>query len=466
MIRNMRDWLAMKTCKILGWIASGCHTLVVLCGAILSAQGQTFELLHSFHGPRDGGSPQARLVEGSDGNFYGSTLWGSAANRGTLYRITPDGTFKVLYELDDTTGWIGAELVEGADGNFYGTSFSGGPSGDGTVFRMTPQGDLTTLYSFDYINGSGPNDLVVGSDGNFYGTTAYGGAYGDPPPWGENYGTVFRITPEGSLTTLLSFNGTNGAHSRAGLTLARDGHFYGVSLGGPFRRGTIFRMTPEGVLTTIAAFDGTNGFSPRRLVEAGDGTFYGTSGGGEHNYGTIFRVTADGSLTTVTSFNGTNGRYPPSGAALVRAWDGNYYGTTTRGGDTLFGGTVFRLTPDHVLTTVASFGGSFYEPRSPYSGLTLGRDGHLYGTTSSGGDYGGGTIFRILMPGPRLKFKRSGNDVLISWPANAAGFTLQSTVDLSSPEWMDSHDVPVVVNGHYTVTKEVSGGIRFYRLKR
>ncbi len=186
-----------------------------------------------------------------------------------------------------------AGLVQGSDGNFYGTTEYGGASGSGTVFQMTPAGVLTTLVLFNGTNGSHPSAaLAQGSDGNFYGTTAYGGTNG-------NKGTVFQMTPAGALTTLVSFNGTNGSRPVAGLVQGSDGNFYGTTLlGGANNHGTVFKMTTGGVLTTLVSFNGANGLSPfAPLVQGSDGNFYGTTAGGNGywlndgygGYGTVFQ---------------------------------------------------------------------------------------------------------------------------------------------------------------------------------
>jgi uncharacterized repeat protein (TIGR03803 family) len=184
-------------------------------------------------------------------------------------------------------------LVLGRDGHLYGTALEAGQDGYGTVFSITTNGALTTLVSFSFTNGAYPEaGLIQGGDGSFYGTTFEGGSAGD--------GTVFRLATNGLLTTLYSFAGTNGSGPAADLLLASDGNLYGsCSAGGAGGQGTVFRVTTNGTLTTLVWFDGLNGAEPASgLVQAGNGHLYGTTpfGGTGFNpsagggYGTIYQI--------------------------------------------------------------------------------------------------------------------------------------------------------------------------------
>src|SRR5664279_754435 len=216
-------------------------------------------------------------------------------------------------------------LVQGRDGNFYGTTSSEGTSGNGAVFKITPTGTLTTLHSFSGSDGQNPCDgLVQGIDGIFYGTTAFGGT--------SRSGTVFKIAPAGTLTTLHSFAGSDGSDPQAGLVQGTDGNFYGTtSYGGTGGNGTVFRITSAGMLTTLHSFAGSDGLVPiAGLVQGSDGNFYGTTSeggatykGGASGYGTVFRITPAGTLTTLHSFSGSDGRSPAAG--LVQGTDGDFY---------------------------------------------------------------------------------------------------------------------------------------------
>ena len=289
-----------------------------------------------------------------------------------------------------------AGLTLGPDGNLYGTTYEGGNTYQGTVFRITTNGALTTLVTFGNDNGAYPEAaLALGPDGNFYGTTTYGGA---------NFmaGTVFRMTTDGALTTLATFAGGNGEYPIGPLVLSADGNFYGTTVhGGTGDYGTVFRITTNGTQTVLASFGNTNGaYIVAGLTSGPDGNFYGTAAnGGSNNDGTVFRVTTNGEVTALASLNYTIGAHPYAGLTLGP--DGNFYSATVYGGlptgDFPSGyGTIFRITTNGTLTTLAEFANTNGE--TPFATLTLGPDGNLYGTTSQGIG-SGGTVFRITTNG-------------------------------------------------------------------
>jgi uncharacterized repeat protein (TIGR03803 family) len=351
----------------------------------LPASAQSFTTLLSFDGV-DGGYPSAGLIQADDGNFYGTTSGGgNVTNQGNVFRITADGVLTVIYDfcsLADCVdgGMPHAGLVQGFDGNLYGTTQSGGTGNYGTVFSITPDGKLTTLYSFDGSHGANPYaGLIQAADGNFYGTAFRGGAYG--------YGTIFKITAGGKLTTLHNFDGVDGAYPYAALIQSNDGNFFGTTQsGGAGSAGTIFTITAGGHLTTLHSFVGTDGAYPDGgLVQATDGDFYGTTlDGGASGDGTVFKITASGRLTTLHNFDFADGAHPYVG--LVQATDGNFYGTTL-GGGTLQYGTLFKITPGGTLTTVHTFCSEFecLDGALSFGPLIQATNGDFYGTTHLGG---------------------------------------------------------------------------------
>jgi uncharacterized repeat protein (TIGR03803 family) len=308
--------------------------------------------LYGFTGDGDGGYPIAGLVQGVDGHLYGTASVGGADGWGTIFNITSSGTFGALHSFLGAAdgGFPYAELMQGVDGNVYGTALEGGvANGWGTVFKISPNGSVSNLYSFTggADGGSPEARLVQGVDGSLYGTTSEGGA--------SSSGTVFKITTNGMLSTLYSFSGSSdGGFPYAGVTQAADGNFYGTTAGdGQFGDGTVFKITTNGTLTTLHSFAGGSdgSFPSAGLVQGGDGNLYGTTAyGGTSNDGTVFQITTNGALMILVSFNGTNGANP--GAALVEGTDDNLYGTTQNGGP-MNNGVIFRLTVPSLMPTLA-----------------------------------------------------------------------------------------------------------------
>ena len=343
----------------------------------------------------NGSTPEARLLQASDGNFYGTTEYGGSSGAGLVFKLTSGGILTTLYSFSGSDGsGPMAELIQGSDGNFYGTTAYGGSGNNGTVFKLTPAGSMTILHSFTGTGGDGASPragLIQASDGNLYGTTIYGGANYD--------GTIFKISTSGALSILHSFSYTDGSQPADTLIQGSDGNLYGTTLyggGGPSGAyGTVFKVGPDGALTTLYSFQGTtDGSYPRGgLVQAGNGNFYGTTtAGGSSGKGAIFEVASNGSFTSLYSFTGLrDGSTPDSG--LVQGIDGNFYGTTYNSGDANFG-TIFQITPAGVLTTLHSFA-YHADGASPYGGLIQGRDGSLYGTSSYGGTNASGIVFQI-----------------------------------------------------------------------
>ncbi|MGA3039240.1 MAG: choice-of-anchor tandem repeat GloVer-containing protein [Bryobacteraceae bacterium] len=378
---------------------------------------QAFTTLASFNGT-DGANPQAVLVQATNGDLYATTVQGGANGSfdGTVFKITPSGTLTPLYSFCSKSGCTDganplAGLVQAANGDFYGTTsnvFSGSGS-LGTVFKITPGGTLTTLYSFCAQSGCTDGEfpyagLVQATNGDFYGTTQGGGSNG-------NGGTVFRITPGGTLTTLHRFCAksgcTDGEVPYAGLVQATDGDLYGTTLegGSSSNGGTVFKITPSGTLTTLYSFCPQSGCMDGEapyagLVQAADGDLYGTTsdGGANGNGGTIFKITTSGTLTTLYSFCSqsecTDGAVPYAG--LVQATDGDLYGTTYAGGTNDYG-TIFRITPNGTLTTLYSFcsKNGCTDGYQPIGGLVQATNGSLYGTTINGALLSGGTVFSL-----------------------------------------------------------------------
>lgn len=281
-------------------------------------------------------------------------------------------------------------LIELNDGSFYGTTAGGGAYGNGTIFRITSSGAESVLWSFR-ADGDGNfpiGELLQASDGNVYGMTRFGGA--------NNAGTVFRIAPSGMETVVISFSCTNGgpcAPTRNGLIEVEEGVLYGLtSEGGTNGFGSIFKLTFGGALTTLASFAGDNGaWLLGNLVKAKDGDFYGVAGAGdEAQLGNVFRMTPDGQLSTLLVFRGDGDEGDAPSGGLIQASDGNLYGVTSSSG-----GTLFQITPSGIETILSSFPSDGSSAHWPSGNLVQGKDGGLYGVTDDGGASGNGSVFQF-----------------------------------------------------------------------
>jgi uncharacterized repeat protein (TIGR03803 family) len=323
---------------------------------------------------------------------------GSTTSTGAVLSVTPVTapglTMTTLWAFtgDPAGEYPYSPMVQDSSGNLYGTTFYGGTDDDGTIFKITTNGALTSLLSFLETDGADPYaGLFLAKDGYLYGATEYGGFYDD--------GSIFRVTTGGSLSLLLSFNGDNGEFPWAGMVQGSDGNLYGTANeGGPYGYGTLFRISTTGSLTTLVAFDGNNGAYPSPVLAIGsDGNFYGTcEDGGVYGAGTVFKMTLSGIFTTLYSFTGgDDGAVPIAG--LAQAADGNYYGTTLDAGS-FDAGTVFEITSSGAFTSLYSFSGGT-DGGFPWGGLVASTDGNLYGTTQEDGAYGYGTVFQIAPNG-------------------------------------------------------------------
>jgi uncharacterized repeat protein (TIGR03803 family) len=318
-----------------------CCIFALCTASAIASHAQTFTTLASFDGSDGDGPVFVSLVQGVDGNFYGTTEYGGTSNGGTVFKITPAGKVTTLHTFgiaDGSSPFAG--LVLASNKKFYGTTSSGGTNGDGTVFAITAAGKLTTLHSFNGADGGFPAAVLVqATNGNFYGTTLSGGANGD--------GTVFAMTPAGKLSTVYAFGGADGAGPEAGLVQDANGNFYGTTRYGGAKGGscsdvagcgTVFEITAAGKLTTLYSFCAQTGcpdgsFPSAGLVQATNGNFYGTtSTGGVNGNGTVFEISAGGTLTTLYSFCSQAGCADGSSpeAGLIGATNGNFYGTTER----------------------------------------------------------------------------------------------------------------------------------------
>ncbi len=437
--------------------------------------------LYSFTGDNDGATPAGGLALGGDGNLYGTAEIGGAGfntgGGGTVFQISPIGTMFTVVEIFPgvNDGATPSALVLGSNNIFYGTSQSGGTNGQGNVFRVGTNAPFTNLYSFTGFNdGSEPiGALVLGTNGFYYGVSEFGGTNGA--------GEVFKVSASGVVADIYSFTGEgDGGNPASALVLAPDGNFYGSTT-----TGTIFRITHSGNLTTLYTFPdgtyanglilgtngslygtspnggmggngsvfviGTGGGTPTNLYSFTggndgsvpmtpmvqfNGNFYGTtSSGGDSGNGTIFEVTPAGALSTLHQFDSLTDGYSPS--ALLVDPNGNIFATTQYGG-TNGDGNVFELTTNNDFINIYSFADEL-DGGLPQTSLTRGSDGSIFGTTSSGAVGGSGGVFRLY--GPSLSFAPVITTQPPAAPLSLAGLltTISITADCAEPftyQWM------------------------------
>lgn len=477
----------------------------------------------------DGSSPVGNLIQGSDGYFYGTTSSGGAYNWGTVFKMTPSGHLTTIYSFctlgfpNCTDGAVpSGGLVEGPDGNFYGTTVGGGipegpdqcPQGTppgagqytcGTVFKITPDGVLTTLHTFcsdvEYAGGTPginaycadgaiPNgNLVLGNDGYLYGTTAGGGSgNGDYPQYFTDPGMIFKIMPDGTnFTTLYTFCSVwsgcaDGYYPAAGLTLGSDGYFYGTTESGGAGGGTVFKFSIENGLTTLASFGGpgepaVGGNPTSGLIEGSDGSFYGTTRLGGNTGGIdggLYSITPGDPLKQLHLFcslaNCADG-YGPLGG-LTQGSDGNFYGMTWLGGGGVQGqcyfpyagcGTIYEYIPGEGLTTLHVFcsgvnGTSLQDcpdGELPSSSLVQGSDSKFYGV-AGGGANGVGIVFSLTT--------LASTTTVISAPPITYGASAKVTVTVTSPQNTVSGNVSLTVDGGSPLSQALSDGSTIFSI--
>jgi uncharacterized repeat protein (TIGR03803 family) len=380
---------------------------VLTMGRYGQASTAKLTTLVSFSGAGQGYAPYGGLLLDAAGDLYGTTKSG-AANAGTVFELGVSNYTSptTLFAFNGSNGNSPqSTLIADAAGNLYGTTKTGGAPGDGTVFELSGSihQTLTTLATFNGSNGMDPvASLVFDPAGNLYGTTTVGGAL--------NGGTVFELSGVNhkTLTTLTTFNasaGSPGSSPYGGITIDAAGNLIGTTYSGGNPNngaGAIFELsgTSHQTLTFLHNFNTSDGSSPYASLTAdSNGNLYGTTLSGGPNFdGTIFELTGTNhqTFTTIYSFNGSNPSYPASPLLIDAA--GNLYGTTEYGGDN-GDGSVFELSANHQsLTTLVSFDYST-NGYDPSDGLVADAQGDLFGTTNAGGPNGVGTVFELTGTG-------------------------------------------------------------------
>ncbi len=392
-------------------VACGLALVAVMTFASVPAIGAE-KVLYSFKGGSDGSNPFAGLIADKAGALYGTTYFGGGGTDcqygqgcGTVFKVAADGSEVVLHAFagGSTDGALPhAALISDRHGNLYGTTEQEGENGAGTVFSLAPSGDTQILYSFgggQRHEGLYPDaGVIMDASGNLFGTTSFGGIKAHCQGGSTGCGTVFELTPKKKEIVLYAFQG----YGRPAASLIEDsnGNLYGTTS----FPGTVFKIAPNGTGTTLHTFDGSDGLYPYgSLTMDAASNLYGTTssyGGGSgcdgSGCGTVFKVAPDGTTTTLYVFKGGNdGNAPRSGLTFDSA--GNLYGTTQYGGGTGCEGsgcgTVFRLSSKGKETVLHVFQGS--DGAYPTTGTLLLKAGVLYGTAQVGGANNMGVVFSV-----------------------------------------------------------------------
>lgn len=373
--------------------------------ALAAAQTYTYSTLVSFPpvsqmGPEN---PAAQLIIDSAGNLYGSSqgggIYAPPFGDGTIFKVTPEGVLTVLHSFDGTDGRLAAgKLTRDQQGNLYGTTVAGGTYDLGTVFKLAPDGTEAVLYNFP---GKGPDgnypnySVTLDPAGNLYGYTTF-----EDNNFFANGGSVFKITPQGTFSLLYTFCNLrsvcpNGAGPLGGLLRDKSGNFFGATCCNGESTGegagTVFKITPQGKLTVLTTFDifdgGVN--SPRGpFVQNAAGDLIGVANA-------VYKVTRTGSVSALYYFcnspscGGNGGGYSPNGPLTIDS-SGNVYGTTLNGG-TNDQGVAFEVTP--AGTEIVLYNGSPTTPLGP--SVVIDKAGNLYGVTDQGGVNSTGSIYKL-----------------------------------------------------------------------
>jgi len=370
---------------------------IVLLAACISVSAQPYTVLHNFGSKA--GDPSQPVPPGTIAQSRGGVMLTTAPDpdaTGKVFRIYTNGSVQVLHQFNGSDGSLPVSgLTLAIDGQFYGTTQTGGKFNFGTIFKMSPGGTVTTLHDFTGgTDGEYPIAVPIESVyGDLYGTTAGDGK--------TSFGTVYKITRDGNFALLHTFTGSDGSQPHGRLLQGKDFWFYGTaSAGGLYGSdpyglgsGTIFRINRSGEFEVLYNFDGFHGGTPYAgLIQANNGNFYGVTYRGGHIRGVLFRMTPDHQVTIVHSFAGGSDGDSPA-AELVQATDGYLYGTCTQGGD--YGiGVLFRSSTKGDLIGLHEFNWQIRDGNSP-APLVQHTDGMLYGETTSGGKYGKGIVYSV-----------------------------------------------------------------------
>ncbi len=438
--RSGRGWLPAAVLCVLGHLP----------GAVGADPAYALQVLHSFASNRP-----TRLLTAPDGTFIGAAHGILPSFVGRVFRATARGTVSTLVPFEGDMGSDPVGLTVGHDGSIYGATQFGSTT-SGSLYRISPDGTFLELHRFNGPDGARPSgNLLQASDGYVYGTTSAGGSGG--------VGTLFKVNATGSeFSTLFGFSPPVGEQPLGGLIEMEPGILYGTtSAGGTEAGGTIFKVTPSGQLETLVHLTKETGYGWVFLTKTRNGRIVGTAQHGlSLGNGTFFQLTEDDQLTVVANFNEPNGAFP--GGGVIEGADGAFYGVTARGGRK-DQGTVFRVDMTGQITTLASFDGpSGSGPR----GLVEGADGQLYGIAYSGGQFGNGTFFRVVKP-PQLNATRAPDGaVVVRWDSSPGiDYRLEFIPDWDGAAWQPIAELTASSETLAVTNRYLGARMGFFRLR-
>jgi uncharacterized repeat protein (TIGR03803 family) len=395
-----------------GVLALAC-SFALASPAPVSARSRTFSVLYNFCAKRncaDGDAASGRPVLDGSGNLIGPINAGGVRRNGAVYQVTPGGSETLLYSFGgrgDGLTPVG-DLIRLKSGEVIGTTFQGGKQNCGTVFSVKPDGSETVLYSFkhDGTDGCQPVTGVIESGGVLYGSTSQGGGSAN---CFNGCGTVFRLSAKSGETVLHSFSGGADGAVPLDLAIGSAGNLYGATANGgnqggtcnQYGCGTVFKLAPDGSKTTLYTFcsqaNCIDGYGPGGglILDSSGNLFGAASGGGANNRGVVFTLAPNGTETVLYNFcsqANCNDGAGPHGRLLVTS-KGNIYGTTAGGGPGSWG-TVFELNPSNGAERILhGFDGS--DGTNELTGVLKDKHGNLFGVATEGGSHNGGTVFEL-----------------------------------------------------------------------
>ncbi|HEY6767761.1 MAG TPA: choice-of-anchor tandem repeat GloVer-containing protein [Candidatus Sulfotelmatobacter sp.] len=416
-----------------------------------AGEAQTVTTLYNLNAGT-GSNPVANLIQGRDGNLWGTARFGGENAMGTVFKVSTGGRLTVVHSFAGSDGaYPEAGLLLGVDGNFYGTTANGGSANFGVVFKMTPAGDVTVLHAFTGTPDGGIpySSPILASDGNLYGVTDSGGSTNN------NAGVVYRIPPSGKYTVIYNYSLPVGSGEDFSPLQGSDGYLYISSVTeGANNCGSIVKMSTQGIVADAYDFDcGADGANPYgSLIQSSNGKFYGvTANSAVSMEGVLLELDSSLNLSPLFTFGSDTTLVGPN-SGPYQATDGNLYGVAFKGGAFGYGG-IYQYTLSGAFSTVFSWN----RQAEPTTGFMQHTNGKMYSATYVAGRYNLGTVYALDMGlGPFIALVRYTGRIGQSAQILGQGFTGTTSVTfngssaMSFKVWSDTYMTAVVPSGATT----------------